>query len=288
VRGRRSRVTIPAMTTLDGAHVLVTGGSSGIGLATAHAVLERGARVSLIARGAERLAVAEDELEAAGDPTRVAAEPADVTDPDQVERALALLTAQFGPVDVLVANAGSATPGHFEELPPDVFRAQMELNYFGVLHSVRAVVPPMIERRRGHLVLVSSGAGVVGVYGYSAYSPTKFAVRGLAETLRAELKPYGIVVGCALPPDTDTPGLARENETKPAATASISETVKVRSAGAVATAIVRGIEKDRLVITADPSTRMLARAAGILGPAVRRSMDRHVRRAGPRTGNAPG
>jgi 3-dehydrosphinganine reductase len=270
------------MTRLDGVHVLVTGGSSGIGLATARRVLERGARVSLVARDAERLASAEDVLESAvGDPTRVAAEPADVTDPEQLARALGLLTAQFGPVDVLVANAGSATPGHFTELTLDVFRDQMELNYFGVLHSVRAVVPEMIERRSGHLVLVSSAAGVVGVYGCSAYSPTKFAVRGLAETLRAELKPFGIVVACALPPDTDTPGLARENESKPAATASFSETVKVRSADAVAAAIVRGIERDRLVITADPSTRLLARTAGLLGPVVRRTMDRHVRRAGP-------
>jgi 3-dehydrosphinganine reductase len=138
----------------------------------------------------------------------------------------------------------------------------------------------MIERRTGHLVLVSSAAGVVGVYGYAAYSPAKFAVRGLAETLRAELRPYGIVTACALPPDTDTPGLARENATKPAATASFSESVKVRSPEEVAATIVRGIERDRLVITADPSTRLLARASGLLGPYVRRSMDRHVRRSG--------
>jgi 3-dehydrosphinganine reductase len=96
--------------------------------------------------------------------------------------------------------------------------------------------------------------------------------------LRAELKPHGIVVACALPPDTDTPGLALENESKPAATAAISSTIKVRSASVVAKSIVRGIERDRLVITADPSTAMLARAAGLLGPVIRRTMDRHVRR----------
>jgi 3-dehydrosphinganine reductase len=268
------------MSRLDGAHVLVTGGSSGIGLETARGALRRGARVSLIARDAGRLASAEDELETeSGDATRVAAEPADVTDPAALERALALLTAQFGPVDVAVANAGAAQPGHFETLPIEVFHAQMELNYFGALNTVRAVLPAMIERGRGHLVLVSSAAGLVGVYGYSAYAPAKFALRGLAETLRAELKPHGIVVACALPPDTDTPGLARENESKPAATAAISSSIKVRSAGAVAKRIVRGIERDRLVITADPSTAMLARAAGLLGPVVRRTMDRHVRRA---------
>ncbi|MSO79954.1 MAG: SDR family NAD(P)-dependent oxidoreductase [Acidimicrobiia bacterium] len=268
------------MTSLAGAHVLITGGSAGIGYATAARALERGARVSLVARDTERLIAAADELEGSvSDRTRVAAEPADVTNPDMFESALALLVAQFGPVDVLVANAGGARPGHFEELPVSVFREQMELNYFGTLHPIRAVVPSMIERGQGHLMLVSSGAGIVGVYGYSAYSPAKFAVRGLAETLRSELKPHGIVVGCAYPPDTDTPGLVREGETKPAATASISASIKVRSPVAVAQGIVAGIERDRLVVTFDGTTAALARIGGLLGPAVRSTMDRHVRRS---------
>jgi 3-dehydrosphinganine reductase len=268
------------VTSLAGAHVLITGGSAGIGYATAARALDRGARVSLVARDAQRLAAAEDQLEIEiGDRTRVAAEPADVTDPEMFERALGLLVAQFGPVDVLVTNAGGARPGHFEELPASVFVEQMELNYFGSLHPIRAVVPSMIERGQGHLMLVSSGAGIVGVYGYSAYSPAKFAVRGLAETLRSELKPHGIVVACAYPPDTDTPGLVREGETKPAATASISATIKVRSAEAVGKGIVAGIERDRLLVTFDSSTAALARIGGLLGPVVRATMDRHVRRA---------
>ena len=275
------------MTHLAGAHVLITGGSKGIGFATARRALDRGARVSLVARDAEQLATAEDELEAAiGDATRVAAASADVTDPDAFEEALGLLNAQFGPVDVLVTNAGGARPGHFEELPSSVFTEQMSLNYFGTLIPIRSVVPSMIERHSGHLVLVSSAAGIVGVYGYAAYSPAKFAVRGLAETLRAELRPHGIVVGCAFPPDTDTPGLEAENQSKPAATASISASIKARSADHVAGAIVRGIERDRIVITADRATAMLARFAGLVGPAVRATMDRHVRRAADQSGDA--
>ena len=275
------------MTQLADAHVLVTGGSSGIGLETAREALARGARVSIVARDVERLTRARDDLErSSGDGTRVVAEPADVTDPDRLDAALSLLTTQLGPVDVLVACAGAAHPGHFEDLPASVFDEQMALDYFGTLHAVRAVVPSMVERRRGHLLLVSSTVGLIGVYGYSAYAPAKFAVRGLAETLRAELRPHGIVVGCAYPPDTDTPGLARENEQKPEATARISAAVKVRSARSVARAIVRGIEKDRLVVTADPGTAVLARAAGLLGPYLRASFDRQVRKADRGDGTA--
>ena len=151
--------------------------------------------MSIVARDTDRLAGALDDLERdVGDRTRVAAEPADVTDPAHLEAALTLLIAQFGPVDVLVTCAGAARPGHFERLASSIFEEQMALDYFGTLHAIRSVVPSMIERHRGHLLLVSSTAGIIGVYGYSAYSPAKFAVRGLAETLRAELKPYGIVV----------------------------------------------------------------------------------------------
>src|SRR5262249_2668104 len=158
-------------------------------------------------------------------------------------------------------------------------RDQMEVDYFGTLHAVRSVLPAMLERGRGHLVLVASTAALVGVFGYSAYAPAKYAVRGLAETLRAELVHDGIVVACADPPDTRTPGFERENELKPPETAAVSATIKPREPGRVARAIVRGIERDALVITADVQTAALARAAGLLGPYTRHTMDRQVRRA---------
>src|SRR5262249_8667240 len=144
--------------------------------------------------------------------------------------------------------------------------------------------PSMIERHRGHIVTVASTAALVGVFGYSAYAPAKYAVRGLAETLRPELAPHGIVVACAYPPDTDTPGLARENETQPRETHAVSAAIKPKSAAHVGRAIVRGIERDREVITADLQTALLARLPSIAVPVARRSIDRAVRkaqRAGP-------
>jgi 3-dehydrosphinganine reductase len=267
------------MTNLANTHAIVTGGSSGIGLATAERLARRGARVSLVARDTVRLADAAAQLQAAVPSADVAVAGADVRDADALGAAFAELTGRAGPCDVLVAAAGSAHPGYFEQLDDGVFRDQMDIDYFGTLHAIRAVTPSMIERRRGHVVTISSTAGLIGVFGYSAYAPAKFAVRGLAETLRAELAPYGIVVACAYPPDTRTPGFDRENELKPDETARISAAIKPRDAEVVAKALVAGIEHDDLVVTADFQTAALARAAGLLGPYVRRSMDRHVRRS---------
>jgi 3-dehydrosphinganine reductase len=204
--------------------------------------------------------------------------PADVTDADALAAALTTATEANGPCDVLVTCAGASHPGYFERLDDAVFREQMDVDYFGTLHAVRAVVPSMIERGRGHLVTISSTAGLIGVFGYSAYGPAKYAVRGLAETLRPELAPHGIVVACVYPPDTRTPGFDTENALKPAETERISAAIKPREAEHVARAIVAGIEKERLVITADVQTAALARAAGLLGPYVRRTMDRQIRK----------
>jgi 3-dehydrosphinganine reductase len=267
------------MTSLAGAHAIVTGGSSGIGLATARLFARRGARVSLLSRDRARLDAAARLLvaEGAGDPVGVAA--ADVRDAGAVHREIARLCEEQGECDILLTSAGTAHPGYFEALDASVFRDQMDVDYFGTLHAIRAVVPSMRARRRGHVVTVSSTAALLGVFGYTAYAPAKAAVRSLAETLRAELTHDGVVVACAFPPDTRTPGFDRENELKPRETARISSAIAPRNSDAVARAIVRGIERDHLVITADVQTAALARAAGLLAPYTRRSIDRTVRKA---------
>lgn len=265
------------MTKLGDAHVCITGGSSGIGLALGEQCAARGARVSIVARGADRLESARARIAAAAPGCRVDAGRADVTDPAALGDALEALTGALGPVDVLVTSAGYARPGHFTDLDLAVFRDQMEVDYFGTLHAVRAVVPSMVARRRGHLVLVASTVAFVGIYGYSAYAPAKHAVRGLAETLRPELKPHGITVACAYPPDTETPGFEAENAHKPEVTTRISGGIAPRPAATVAAAIVKGIETDRRVITADPTTAMLARTAGLVAPVLHPWLDRHLR-----------
>jgi 3-dehydrosphinganine reductase len=259
---------------LRGVHAIVTGGTQGIGLATARILASRGAHVSLIARDSDRLQQA---AAAVGPRTEVAS--ADVTDADAVTAAIAGLVAKQGPCDLLVTAAGSSHPGYIEALEVEDFRAQMDLNYFGTLHPIRAVLGSMLERQKGMIVGISSAAGLVGVFGFGAYAPSKYAVRGLMDTLRAEVGARGVFVACAFPPDTLTPGFETENLIKPVETAAVSAGVKPKLPEEVGAGIVRGIERDRHVITFDPQTALLARGGGLVAPLAYRLMGREVRKA---------
>jgi len=262
---------------LSRAHVIVTGGSSGIGRAFTRRVVAAGARVSVLALDDADLAATDNELGELG--AAYTMEAVDVTDRVAVESAVARSTAALGPCDVLLTCAGIAHPGYFERLDDAIFRRTMEVDYFGTLHTLRAVVPGMMERRTGSAVGISSAAGLVGIFGYTPYAPAKFAVRGLLEALRCEATPYGVHVGCVCPPDTDTPQLAYENRFKPPETRAISGQIKTRSADEVAAAIVRGIEARRFLITVDWQTRLLARTAGLLAGTYQAAFDRKVRQA---------
>ena len=137
----------------------------------------------------------------------------------------------------------------------------------------------MIERRTGSIVGVSSAAGIIGVFGYTAYGPAKFAVRGLLEALRGEMAPHGIHVGCCFPPDVDTPQLAYENQFKPDETRAISGNIKPISAEQVANCIVDGIDQRRFALIPDRATRLLAVGAGLAPGIITRVTDRTVTKA---------
>ena len=266
-----------SVSRFAGAHVLVTGGSSGIGLAFVRRVVDLGARVSVVADVAEQLTAVDAELSSRG--AEHVVEQADVADADQLRGAVARATAALGPCDVLLTSAGIAHPGYFERLDDEIFRRTMDVDYFGTLHALRAVVPSMIERGAGSVVGISSAAGLVGIFGYTPYAPAKFAVRGLLEALRCELVPFGIHVGCVCPPDTDTPQLAYENRFKPPETRAISGQIKPITADRAAAAIVRGVERQQFLILADWQTRVLARTAGLLQGTYFGAFDRAVHKA---------
>lgn len=247
---------------------IVTGGSSGIGKATAALLAARGVRLSLIARNQERLAQVQHELTAQRTypDQSVNTFAADVADRATLEQAIAAALAQSGPPDLLVTAVGLSLPGRFAKQPLEAVERLLAVNYWGTLYTIRAALPAMLARRRGHIVLVSSGAGLIGVYGYSAYSASKFAVRGLAEVLRAELKPQGVRVSIVYPPDTNTPMPAQEEQAKPAATRAIARGGDLVSAEYVARALVRGVERGAFCIGPGAQMGLLARLHSLLAP----------------------
>ena len=269
------------MNAFSGRHAVVTGGSSGIGLALALLLAGRGAHLSLVARDRSKLDAAGDQVGAAraNQDQRVHLYSADVSDRVQVETAFSDILRDQGPADLLVTSAGMAHPGHFMALPLEVFERTMAVNYFGTLYAIRAALPSMLERKTGCLVLISSGAGLIGTYGYTSYSPSKFALRGLAESLRGELKRSGIGVSIVYPPDTDTPQLREENRTKPEATKRITGTARIRSPEMVARKILQGIEKGSFSITPGWEMTLLFRLQSILVPIAHRYFDYLIRKS---------
>ncbi|MCC6416107.1 MAG: SDR family oxidoreductase [Opitutaceae bacterium] len=261
-------------------HVLITGGSSGIGLALGRQAAAAGARVSLIARDPAKLAAARDHI-AAAVPTaaKLVTVSADVSVESEILSALQTAEQSQGPVDVLITSAGVARPGYFEEVPVSVFERTMAVNYFGTLYPIKAVVPAMRQRRHGAVVLISSGAGLVGLFGYTPYSPSKFALRGLAESLRAELKPAGIAVTIVYPPDTDTPQLAEETLTKPPETKAITAGGGLWTADDVARVTLAALRRGRFAVTPGFQLTLLAWLHSMIAPLLNWSFDRVAARA---------
>ncbi|MBA2444970.1 MAG: SDR family NAD(P)-dependent oxidoreductase [Nocardioidaceae bacterium] len=173
-------------TSLTGARVWITGASSGIGAALANELADRGARVAISARRIERL------HEVSGG--RMKAVPLDVTDHEAVLAAAEDVRAEFGDIDYAIFNAGSWTQTKIGSWDAEAFRTQVEVNLLGTNSGIAAVLPRMLERDAGTIVIVSSVAGYRGIPSAEAYGATKAALLNLAESMRADLAPTGVQV----------------------------------------------------------------------------------------------
>jgi len=236
----------PPPVQLEGQRCLITGGSSGIGLATAIMMAQKGARVTLLARNTDKLKEAvvavQEAVRFVNGSVKVGFVAADVGDFDSMKAAVDSAVQEMGGLDLVVHSAGISRPGRFEEVPLKDFENVMHVNYMGSVHMARTAVPYLKEAGGGRLVFVSSLAGMASVQGLTAYSPTKFAVRALAEGLQMELRPFGIYTTVVNPPDVDTPMLAWEKQHKPEECLRISEGSGLFTAEEIATNIVKGIE----------------------------------------------
>lgn len=183
--------------------VLITGASSGIGLATAQLLAKEDFRVFGTARSLENRRELIRRLHTQhGDRLQWVA--MDVTSEASVKKAVAAVLAKAETIDILICNAGSGIFGSIEEVPLDAAVKQFDINYFGTLRTLKAVLPGFREKRSGRIVLVSSLAGIVTIPYQAHYSATKFAIEALTEGLRQELRGFGIQASAVRPGDIET------------------------------------------------------------------------------------
>ena len=260
--------------------VVITGGSSGIGLALARELAAHDAQITILARDPKKLnqALAEIQAAKAGDHHATSL---DVSNAQAVQAFAQEITQQQGTPDMLINAAGVAHPGYVQELDLQIYRWMMDVNYFGTVYTTKAFLPEMIARRSGIIVNIGSLVSVLGIIGYTAYGASKFALRGFSDALRMEVKSYGIQVAIVFPPDTNTLQLAYENQYKPAELKKILNTVKMEpiEPDVVARAILKGLERNKYVIFPDFGTNFLYRAISILNNGVYPILDWLLKKA---------
>jgi short-subunit dehydrogenase len=189
------------MDNIRGKTIVITGAARGIGLATAKALLARGARVVIGDRDVAVLDKSVTDLNRLG---QVSGYPVDVTDRESFATFLDKARADGGQIDVLINNAGVMPIGPFLEASEGSIRTSLEVNFYGVLTGSQLVLPEMVKRRSGHIINIASLAGLIAVPGQVVYAGTKFAVVGLTTAMADEFAPQGVNVSCVMPTFTNT------------------------------------------------------------------------------------
>jgi NAD(P)-dependent dehydrogenase (short-subunit alcohol dehydrogenase family) len=245
------------MTSFAGKKVLITGAASGIGRATALLAATKGARLVITDRDVEGLARVADELARGG--ALLESRAFDVTDYEAVRRFADHVHASHGSVDIVMNNAGIAIWGTVERMPHEDWRKVIEVNLMGPIHVIESFVPAMIDAGRGgHLVNVSSAAGLFGLPWHAAYSASKFGLRGISEVLRFDLERHRIRVSLVCPGAVRT-GLVQTVEVAGVdASNPVFQKLRRRFAEhavtpeVAAARIVRGVERDRYYVYTSP------------------------------------
>ncbi|MEU7767486.1 SDR family oxidoreductase [Nocardia sp. NPDC049190] len=242
------------MTQFGGKTCLITGAASGLGRSTALAAAAKGAALVLTDITEDGLRRTADDARAAGATVPLAA-PADISDYDQVVALAAAVHAEVGSVDIVMNVAGIATWGTVDRLTHQQWRRTIDIDLMGPIHVIEEFVPPMITAGRGgHIVNVSSAAGLFGLPWHAPYSAGKFGLRGVSEVLRFDLRRHGIGVSLVCPgamstPMVDSLDIAGVDRTAEAVRRGMSLFMRhAVTPEAAARSIVRGVERDRYLV----------------------------------------
>lgn len=240
-------------------NIIVTGGSSGIGLALTKQFIDLGANVWIIGRDKKKLEKVKSEINS----NSINIIAADVSQLEDLQNVYQNFLKDNVHIDFLINSAGVTHPGEFDELDCDIFHWMMDINYFGTVYSIKTFLPLMCSGST--IVNISSMAAILGIYGYTAYSASKYAVRGFSDSLRSEMKIKGINVSIVFPPDTKTPQLEYESQFKPKITKELSSNGGVMSAEKVAQSIINGINRKHYMIIPGFESNVIYNLSNIFG-----------------------
>jgi len=237
------------MKDFNGKVVYITGGSQGIGLAAAKLFAAKGASIAIFARRKQVLDEALKEItgQRQNPEQKFSCFSLDVSKQDEVNNVMQQAVASVGVPDVLVNCAGRAKPGYMGDITYGQFDETIKIDLYGTWNTCAFLVP-LMKKKGGYIVNTSSMCGFIGVFGYTDYCAAKFGVLGFSEALRSELKQHNIAVSVLCPPDTDTPGFAEENKTKPPETKAVSASASIMKPEAVASALIKGMAKGGFMI----------------------------------------
>ncbi|XP_064551069.1 3-ketodihydrosphingosine reductase [Drosophila montana] len=255
--------------SIVGRHVVITGGSKGIGLCLAVECAMKGANVTVIARDEKMLsgAVALMEVIRQRPEQKFQYRSLDIAgDYEQVAGVLGELEESAGNIYALINCAGLAICGLFEEVAVADVHKLMNINFFGSYNCTRYVLPKMKKAREGIIVLTSSQAALFGIYGYGPYSASKYALRAMAETIAMESRVHGVSVTLALPCDTNTPGFEQEEKSKPRETKIISGGGGLIEPEVMAKAILKDALQGNFISTVGAESWLLTMLGGALMP----------------------
>ena len=245
------------MHDFAGKMIFITGGASGIGLEAGRQMALLGSHIVVLDYNPTD--AAHEALEAARllPSQRIARFQMDISNRQQVLEVVAKAVAECGVPDLLLNSAGVGMASEFVGSRFEDFDRVMQINLYGTRHICEAVVPFMVERKSGRIVLIASMAGHVGIYGYTNYATSKFAVRGFAEALRYELKPLGISVQCLCPGEVDTPMVVEEHKNMHPATWALKKTAGTVSVDVPVKDLIKGILSNKQLIVTGGTSRFM-------------------------------
>lgn len=257
--------------------IVITGGSSGLGLALAKHYGKQGAKLALLARNLKKLEEAKNQVIAENSNALVEIFSVDISNSHAVKNVVNDIAEKFGAIDVLINSAGILIEGYFENTKLEDFERVMNTNFLSLVNMTQEALP-YLKKSKGRIINIASMASYFGTFGYTSYCASKFAVLGFSEALRTELRPQGIRMHVVCPPEFEGPMVDGIAEGRTPENIHLVRTAGTLSVEQVLRATVSGIEKNQFIILIGMPSKVVALANRLMPKVVRMFLDMTVKK----------